>query len=213
MAGVIRWCGWVQVCLMIQMITLRWNSIVQMHCTPQWKVWCMLSRQTMMMLQRIILLIFFVWCGAPDDTDCTALDYQEVVAMYPCHQKTTRFDNTGECTPHWSQVHWGWASKPEGPGGETHFMGYFRTIEGLSLVVNMFFISVGRDGESQQHLWTMVWWMATRYLGGFFDFIIAERDISDNAFQQTCSVSHPWRIQWVTRGTPSRTSEAWKCPH
>jgi len=57
----------------------------------------------------------------------------------------------------------------------------------------------------------MVQWMVTRYLSGFSNFQMAERDISANACQGTCGVSRTWPGQWIKRGASSGTRHKWKC--
>jgi len=116
--------------------------------------------------------------GALDVTDCKALDNQEVIGIETCQRKTTCADTKGECTPHWSWVDWRWAPKTEGTGGGTHFNGGFGSMEGSLMAACMFFVSVGRQGGTQRHFWTMVWSMATRYFGGIFDFPMTESDLS-----------------------------------
>ena len=67
------------------------------------------------------------------------------------------------------------------------------------------FLLVLGDRGLQRRVWTMVQWMATRYLGGFFNFRMAEGDISTNACQRTCGVSRTWRGRQIKRGPPFGT--------
>ena len=53
MTGVIRWCGWFQVCLKIHRMILWWKSMVLSHSIPLQRVRCMLSGLTMTMLNRM----------------------------------------------------------------------------------------------------------------------------------------------------------------
>jgi len=149
--------------------------------------------------------------GALDVTDCKALDNQEVIGIETCQRKTTCADTEGECTPHWSWVDWRWAPKTEGTGGGTHFNGGFGSMEASSMAAWMFFVSVGRQGGTQRHFWTMAWSMATSYFGGIFDFPMTESDLSADTCQRPCRVSHNWQRRWVKRGTPSGWRDTWKC--
>jgi len=152
-------------------------------------------------------------CGAQDDTDCKALDDTEVVGIETCQRKTTSVDTEGECTPHWSRVEWGRASKTEGPCGEIHFKWCFRSMESSSMVACMFSVSFGWHRGSQQCFWTMVRCMGTRYFVRFAKIPMAERDISANACQQTCRVSRTWQRRPIKRGASTRMREKWKyCP-
>ena len=79
------------------------------------------------------------------------------------------------------------------------------------MAAGMFLVSFGRHRGTQWHFWTIVPWMATRYLGGFSHFPMAERDSSANACQRTCIVSRTWPGWWIKRGAPSGTRLKWKC--
>jgi len=57
----------------------------------------------------------------------------------------------------------------------------------------------------------MVRWMPTRFFGGFFDCLMAERHIAAHAYQRTCGASQNWWTQPNQRGTSSITREKWKC--
>jgi len=146
-----------------------------------------------------------------DDTACMALDDEKLVGIETCQLKTTPCNTEGACTPHWSRVDWGQASKTEAPGAEIHCIGNFSSMEGSSMVASMFFSSVGRHWESRQGFWRNVEWMARRLLGGFSDFLMTEGDISANACQGTCRLSWArWRrcIKW---GALSITRETRRC--
>jgi len=69
-------------------------------------------------------------CGALDDTDCKALDNEEGPGIETSQWITTSSDSNRECTPHWSQLEWGWARKTQDSCGEIHFTGWFWSMEG-----------------------------------------------------------------------------------
>jgi len=119
--GVFRWCGCFQVPLRIQRMIPRWKSMVLRHWIPQWRVWCMLSGQRGRSSTG---------CGAPDDSDCKAMDDQAVVKMETRQWRMTSADTRGECTHHWSRVDGGRPSTFDDPGGEVHFAGCFWSMEG-----------------------------------------------------------------------------------
>jgi len=75
-------------------------------------------------------------------------------------------------------------SKTEDPCGEIHFTGWFRSIEGSWMAAGMLLIDIGRHWGSEWRFGTIVRWMATRPLGGFSNFPMAERHISANACLQ-----------------------------
>ena len=128
-------------------------------------------------------------CCAPDDIDCKALDDKNVVGLWTIQWKTTLSDIEGICAPHWSRVEWRQPCTTENSCGEIHFAGCSRSMEGSEIAVGMFLVGVGRHRGSQRRFWTIVRWMATQYMGGLFNFRMAERDIWANAGQRTCGVS------------------------
>jgi len=149
-------------------------------------------------------------CGAPDDSDCNAMDKLLDVRIETRQWKTTRQDTKGECTRHRSWVDWGRASTSADPGGEVHFAGCLWSMEGSLMAASMFLVSFGWHQGSQGCVWTMAQWMATRYLGGISDFPKAEWDIFANACQGTCRVSRTWPRLPMKRDVPSRREKR-KC--
>jgi len=115
-------------------------------------------------------------CGKPIDPNCKALYNQEVVRMETCEWETTCLDTERECTPCWFQMDRRRASRTEDTWREIHFTGCFRSVEGSSMAVGMLLFGIGEHRGSQWYFRTMVQWMATRQLGGFFNFPMTERD-------------------------------------
>jgi len=73
------------------------------------------------------------------------------------------------------------------------------------------FSRIGRHRWLQQGFWAMVRWLGTRYLGGFPDCPMPERDISNTTCQRTCRVSWTWRRSPIKRGAPFGTKETRQC--
>jgi len=79
------------------------------------------------------------------------------------------------------------------------------------MAASMSLVGVGRHSGLQQSFWTMVQWMATRYLGQFTNHLMDETDIAFNASQRTWGVSHTWQWWRIEIGAPSHTRQQWKC--
>jgi len=67
--------------------------------------------------------------GTPDYPNSKALDDKEAVRIETRKCETTCSDTTGECTPCWSRMEWGPASKTKDRCGEINFTGCFRPVE------------------------------------------------------------------------------------
>jgi len=148
--------------------------------------------------------------GAPDHIDCNIYDDKEVVGIETSQWKTTRLDTKGKCTPQWSRVDWGLASKFEGSCGKIHCTGCFRSMEGSKLAACMFLVRAGRHQGSQPHFCIMVWWIATRYLSGFSNCLTAEWYNSATACQATGGVSQTWPGRRIKRGASFGRRQKWK---
>jgi len=138
------------------------------------------------------------------------MDDKAVVRIQTNQWETTRPDTKGECIPHWSRVDCGRASTSENPGGEIHFVGCFCSMEGVLMAGSMFLVSVGRHRGSQWWFWTMAQWMATRYLGGISDLLMAERVIFTNTCQWTCRASRTCP-RWHIKRHPLSRRAKWIC--
>jgi len=146
--------------------------------------------------------------GAPDDTNCNALDDQEVVTMKTREWESTCSDTAGECTPCWSRMDCGRASSTKYPCGEIHFTACFKSVEGTLMAAGIVFIGIGRHRRMEWHFRTMIRWVATQYLGEFSDVLMAGRHISANAYPWTCGESQTWWRRSIEWGTP-----AWACKY
>jgi len=83
---------------------------------------------------------------------------------------TTRSDTEWECTPPCTQVDWWTASTTEDHCGKIHLTRCIRSMEGSNIEGSMIFIGVVWEGRLQLHFRTIVRWMATNFLPGFFYF-------------------------------------------
>jgi hypothetical protein len=130
-----------------------------------------------------------------------------VVRIKPSHRETTDSDTEGECTICWFQMIWKWASETKDSCREIRFTECFRCIGGSQMVARMVVIGIGRHQRSEWCFRSMVRWMATWYLGAFSHCPMAERNILDNACEETYGVNETWQRRSIKRGTSAR---AWK---
>jgi len=135
-----------------------------------------------------------------------------VVSIESTQLQTSHSATNGECTTHWSGVDWGSAINIEHPWRKIHFTRCIRSIKGLLMVPSMFFIIIGISHGLQQHLKSMIQWMATGCMWRYSNVWMAEMDISDNLMQTARGViwtQHRWGIKW---SIPSETFDQWKLP-
>jgi len=79
----------------------------------------------------------------------------------------------------------------------------WRTGTVANTMAGMCLIGIGNHQGSEWRFWSMVQWMATRYLGGFSDFPMTESVISANPCPQICTVRPIWQRESIKWGTPA----------
>jgi len=122
MTGDFRRCGCFQVRLNIQRIILWWKSTALRHCIRQWRVWCMVSGLKPKTLNG---MHHTGWSKSQSP------ERSRGGQNWNLRMGNNLFRDRRRMHTCWSRMRWRSASTTEDPCRKIHFMGCFRSVEGL----------------------------------------------------------------------------------
>jgi hypothetical protein len=194
-------CGCFQVRINSHKMRLWWQCTAPRHWIFLSSVWWIPSGLKIWMYSR-------KWHSGWWKLD--TLGYKTVVRLETYAWNTTCADPSGECTPCWSSMDWRRACCTDVPCWKNHFTRCFRTVEGPYRAAGIALFGIVPIRSLEQRFWTMVEWMATRYLGGFCDLPIHQRQCEPNECKCSCAVFWTWQRRSIKLGTPTWNSHSIK---